>query len=809
MSSVSPTCYHCGLEAPPRASLREEGLVFCCAGCLGAWRMIRDMGLADYYLRREGDSPGMQPVESDLEALRAFDDPQYQSQLVREVEGSREVCLMLDGIHCAACVWLNEQVLRKLPGVEDVWINFATHRARVRWNPGRVALSDIIGTIRRIGYRGEPYDPTRSEQGRSRRDRELLSRMGVAGFGAANVMFIAVALYAGYFQGMEEDAKTYFHWVSWLLATPVVVYGGGLFVRGAWNGLRAGRLAMDLPIALGAWVTYGYSVVVTLRGEGEVYFDSVSMFIFVLLAGRYLESAARGKAAGAMERLLNLEPRSAVVIRDGEQCVVPVREVRVGEQVVIRPGERIPVDGIILSGRTSVDESMLTGESLPVVRGPGDGLAGGAMNLDGVVFLEAVRVGEDTALARILRMVETAQARRPPIQGMADRVAARFVGMVLLLAAATLGFWWWRDPSVALEHSVAVLIITCPCALGLGAPSAMIVAMGAAARMGILLKSGETLERLERVTRVVMDKTGVVTLGTPGVERLVPVAGVDESALLGCAAAVEQHSEHPLGRAIHREFLARGWGRAMEGDGVSNVAGLGMEATVRGQRVRVGRPEFVMEGGETPVFPGDGDHPVTWTACGREGRLLGWIGLADAPKPNAKEVIGALGAMGLPVMLLSGDRRAVVEFIGRTIGVERVVSDVLPADKERMIAGLQQSGEVTAMVGDGVNDAPALARADVALVVANAADLAVSAADVILLNRDLYSVVRVFQLARRTLRIIRQNYTVSLCYNLVAIPLAMSGLVSPIVAAIAMPLSSLVVVGNALRLRQSQPDDRS
>ncbi|MEO5348615.1 MAG: heavy metal translocating P-type ATPase [Magnetococcus sp. YQC-3] len=805
-------CYHCGLPLPPDLPVTGEEEIFCCPGCRQAWQMIREMGLTDYYQRRDADSMGMQPRGTEEAELSPFDDPTYQERLVQTVGESREVSLILDGIHCAACVWLNEQVLRKQAGVEHVWINFATHRARVRWDPRRIPLSAIIGTIRRIGYQAEPYDPTQREAQSARQDRALLTRLGVAAFGAANVMFIAIALYAGYFQGMEAETKQFFHWVSLLLATPVLLFSGSIFVRGAWRGLRMGRLTMDLPIALGAWVTYLYSLVVTLRGSGEIYFDSVSMFLFFLLTGRFLESIARSKAAGAMERLLNLEPQHAVVLRDGEPRSVPVREVRVGETLLIKPGERIPVDGTILTGCTSVDESMLTGESLPVTRAPGDGLVCGTQNLDGAVTLTATRVGTETSLARILRLVERAQGERPPMQGIADRVAARFVGWVLFLAVVTLAIWWWKDPAQALENMVAVLIITCPCALGLAAPAAMITAMGTAARMGILLKNGETIERLERVTRVALDKTGVLTTGTLRVEGLFPLGEMDEKGLLRWAAMLEQHSEHPVGRAIHRACQARGWQPLDALHTVRNWPGLGMEAHTDAGRLRVGRAEFVLEGVATPppLPPEERETPATWVACGVEGRLLGWIALADTPKANAGQVVVALKKMGLSVALLSGDRRAVVEQVGRLTGVTEMASDLLPEGKEQAIAGWQRGGEVVAMVGDGVNDAPALARADLAMVVAQAADLAVASADVILLNRDFYSVVQVFLLARRTVAIIRQNYLFSMCYNLFAIPLAMAGFVAPIVAAISMPLSSLIVVGNALRLRHPpQADNRS
>ncbi|MBF0447051.1 MAG: heavy metal translocating P-type ATPase [Magnetococcales bacterium] len=814
-------CFHCGLDVPANnpVSYQEPAKadssnsnntekLFCCSGCLGAYRLIQGLGLDDYYRLREGEVRTLQPDQLDDNSLLAFDDLAYQSTLVKTVGNSKEINLILSGIHCTACVWLNEQVLRKLDGIESVQVNFSTQRARLRWNPTQTSLSQIIKTVRQIGYQAEPYDPSKGEQIHQKRDRDLLSRLGVAGFGAANVMFLSVALYAGYFQGIESEYKQFFHWISFALATPVVIYSGGIFFKGAWRGLRLGHLNMDLPIALGAMSTYGYSVYITLTDKGEVYFDSVTLFLFILLTGRYLESAARRKAASSTERLLNLEPKTATVIRDEQPVTVPIREVMVGDHLLVKPGERIPVDGVILSGLSSIDESMLTGESLPVKKSVGEVISGGTLNVDGALTLQAVRVRDETTLAKIIQRVESAQAQRPPVQGLADRIAVWFVGTILILAGVTFTYWFWHDPSQALENTVALLIITCPCALGLATPAAIVVATGAAARHGILIKNGGTLERLEQVTQVILDKTGTITQGQPHVDQIIPVDGVSPESLLSQAAAVEQFSEHPVGKAIVQALKDHHWSLPIAPvENPKNSPGLGMSATLCNKEIRIGRLEFACKTVANPPtsYPHGNGQPATWAVCVKEDELLGWIGLSDQPKSDAKQAIQSLKRMGLPIQLLSGDQKKVVDLIARAMEIDKSQSEMLPAQKEQVIQTLQQQGEIVAMIGDGINDAPALARSDVALAVENATDVSVAASDVILLNRNMASVSQTFFLARQTMRIIRQNFLFSFLYNALAIPLAMSGQVAPIVAAIAMPLSSLVVVGNALRLRKISP----
>jgi Cu2+-exporting ATPase len=811
-------CYHCGLPVVDPGvhtlPVDDTHLEFCCRGCLMAYQWIHAAGLEEFYRRREGQEGARPAVEGRAaERVLAYDTPAFHDRYVRtDDQGLSEVSLFLEGIHCAACVWLNEKVLASIPGVQRARVNFATHRATVLWDCRLTPLSTIVTMLQRIGYHAEPYDPDLIEGHHSRRNRDLLIRLGVAGFGAANVMLLAVALYAGYFHGIDPHLKNYFHWIAWGIATPVVFYSGWVFHRDAWHGLRAGRLTMDLPISLGALVTYGYSVWVMLSGTGEVYFETVATFVFVLLTGRYLESTARRRAADASERLLRLEPRVATVLRDGVECVVATRDVQVGECLLVRPGERIPVDGCITLGLSTVDESLLTGESVAVAKQPGDAVASGTLNLDGALQLTATRVGEASTLARIVRLVEESQTGRPPLQRLADRAAGHFVAIVLTLAVLTFGYWWWAvNLDIAVQNAVAVLIITCPCALGLAVPVALITAVGAAAREGILIKQTGALEQMAQIRHVMLDKTGVITAGTPRVVRVCPADGVTGDELLRMAASLESFSEHPLGMAIVQEARARNLVIDSTLTSVHNTPGMGLEGwTADGAQWRVGRPSFVAEltGGMAPEAPADDPQigAASWAACAANGRWMGWIGLADPLLEDVPYAIRLLHRMGMATQLLSGDRQAVVDAVARAAGVPAWSAGLLPADKVQAIVALQEQGHVVAMVGDGVNDAPAMARANVAIAVARAVDLSASVADVVFLRQDLTLLPRTLRLGQRVVQVIRQNFMLAILYNLLAIPLAASGHVIPLVAAIAMPLSSLAVILNALRLRRREMD---
>ncbi|MBF0186843.1 MAG: heavy metal translocating P-type ATPase [Magnetococcales bacterium] len=804
-------CEHCGLPAPNPvfATVHGERQRFCCVGCRSAWSWIHEAGLEAFYDHRDDQVTGGRPVDVDRASFTAYDSDSFQERFVTKNGDLSETTLLLEGLHCAACAWLNEKAIERLPGVASVRVNYALQQATIRWNQQQLNLSEIVATIHHIGYGASPHDPASIEEAFRKRQRDLMLRVGVAGFGAVNVMGIAIALYAGYFQGLEDNYKQFFHWVSLVLATPVVFFSGALFLRGAIAGLRARMLTMDLPIALGMLVTYGFSVVTTLRNQGEVYFDSVTMFVFVLLVGRLLEGRARARAAEVTERLLQHAPETATRFDENRnEERVAVHALRSGDRIIVRPGERIPVDGVIVSGRASMDESLLTGESMPRVRRPGDSLAGGSLSVDGTLVMRATRTGSDSALARIVQLVGDAQSTRPPMRRLADTIAARFVAAILTLAVATLLYWYHVDPTQAIENTVALLIITCPCALGLSIPAALIVAFGAAAKEGIIIRNGDVLERLRSIGTVIFDKTGTLTRGVAAVDRLVAAPEIALEHLLRTAAAVEYHASHPIARAIVAKARTELSEPLPEVTDFHAIVGEGVSGWLQGRKILVGSPAYLRKHGSAetslPALPED-HAQLSWTGCMEDGRFLGWIGLSDQIKPDARETIAHLKKRVPQVTLASGDRLERAQSMANTLGITDVIGEMSPADKSTLVSKLQQQGQRVAMVGEGINDAPAMARADLSIAVAEATDLSASSADVVLINTRLRAIPRLMDLSERTHRIIRQNIAFSILYNLIAIPLAMSGYVLPVVAAIAMPLSSVTVVANAMRIRSKSP----
>ncbi|EIC21854.1 heavy metal translocating P-type ATPase [Thiorhodovibrio frisius] len=809
-------CFHCGLPITPASAVRGQiaggERHFCCHGCAAVCQAIHDAGLDGFY-QRTPDGEVFGPPPQLPRQLEFYDLDEVQQEFGDISSDERELQLAVEGIHCAACVWLIENGLSAMPGVTDARVNLTGRRLRLRWDNGRLRLSRILRRLGELGYAAVPYDPGAAELGLQRRNRALLYRLAFAGFAAMNLMWISIALYAGADQG---EFRTLFHWVGWLLATPTLLYAGGPFFAGAWRGLRQRHLDMDLPIAIGATITYAYSLVVTLTGQGDVYWDTLVNFLFVILLGRYLEAMSRRQAVSATQRLLDLQPRAATVLRDGEEALVPMRAVRPGDQLLIRPGERVPADGLVEQGSSAVDESLLTGESEPIMRGPGQPVVAGSLNGAGALRVRVTAVLRETQLGRILHLVEEAQASKAPIQSLADRVVPWFVGATLLLALATGLFWWRADAATAVLAATSVLIITCPCAFGLATPMAMAVAAGSAARHGILIKQGAALERLSSVTRVVFDKTGTLTRGQPRLVALMDARGLwraDETGeplnasrqhWLTLAAALEQLSEHPLARAL--TAFAREQGLVDMNLTVADVRmepGRGVVGRVDGQVLALGSAAWLQSLGI--ALHASLESPTDWPRAtllhlAVDGREVARLLLRDDLREDARAAVDALLAAGLQVSLLSGDRQTTASEIAKRLGGIEAIAEVLPEGKSAVIAGLRAAGQRVAMVGDGVNDAPALVRSDVGIALGSGTDVSMASADIVLTGNELVRVPQALALARRTLGIIRQNIGLSIAYNLVMVPLAMAALITPLVAAIAMPLSSLAVIGNSARI---------
>ncbi len=806
-ATAETACFHCGLPVPAGTRyatvIDDQRQPMCCHGCEAVAEAIVAAGLTDFYRHRTAPSHRAEDlIPKQLRGLALYDRPDLQKSFVRaESEHIREAALILEGIVCAACVWLNERHVGRLPGVLEFRVNYSTHRARLRWDERQIKLSDILIAIAAIGYIAHPFDPNRQEALQKRERAVALRRLAVAGLGSMQVMMLAVGLYAGEYQGMEEWIRELLRWTCLILTVPVVTYSAQSFYRAAWRDLRRRQLGMDVPVALAIVAAFAASVWYTGKGGGEVYYDSVTMFVFFLLTGRFLEMTARHRAAQISEALVRMLPAIATRLNAAdEEEIVPIAELAPGDRVLVRPGETIPADGSVIEGASSVDESLLTGESQPVPRQRGAALIGGAVNVDSPLVMRVEKVGADTVLSAISRLLDRAQSEKPRLALLADRIAGGFVAALLAVAAVVLAAWWsLSDFDTAFRVTLSVLVVSCPCALSLATPTAMVAATGALTRLGVLTTRGHALETLAQATHVIFDKTGTLTFGRPRVAAVETVGGLETRRGLALAAALERGSEHPVGRAL---VEAAGESIPSATD-IRNTPGNGIEGWIEGRRYRIGRPEFVAALSQTAATERDDlDAASTWVALGDETRLLAWFRLTDALRPDAAIAVAALRARGLTVELLSGDRPDAVTHTAREAGIATATGGMSPQDKLERLRALQQRGTVVAMVGDGVNDAPVLAAAQVSLAMGNGTQLAHASADMILLSERLEHLVDGVDMARRTLTITRENFAWAIGYNLIALPLAAGGWLTPWMSAIGMSFSSLLVVVNALRLRR-------
>ncbi len=800
-------CTHCALPVPNQFVDAEADVQFCCNGCKLVYETIHGCGLARYYELRDGTAPSRQATVGG--AYESYDEASFRKLYVRPAgEYLLSAELYLEAVHCAACVWLLEKTPELLDGLIEVRLDIGRQVARLVWDPRRVRLSQVAEMLDSLGYRSHPYRPGGLGEAHRHEERGHLIRIAVAGACAGNVMLIAFALYGGSFNGMEPQYRDLFRWSGLFVTLIALLWPGGTFLRGAWSSVRTRRMHIDFPVALALVAGTVWGTVNTIWDRGDVYFESVTAVIFLLLVGRWIQFRQKRSAQDSVEWLYRLTPSTARKIDEtGAIRETPSESLEPGDRVELRAGDAVPADGCIAEGRSDFDLSLLTGESRPVTLGQGERVHAGTNNLSARVVLEVENAGAETRVGRLMAMVEQFARNRPPIVHLADRVAHYFVIVVVAWAFCILGLWLYLDPSRALENAIALLIVTCPCALGLATPLAVVASIGSAARRGILIKGGEVLERLSEPGIVFMDKTGTVTQGRM---RLIHWAGDDSDK--PSIVALESGVAHPVAGAFVSAF--EGMGRARHASDVSQVPGGGVVGTVGRDRYAIGSPRFVgARGVEVSCGIQDEiriclDRVLTPVVVARNGAAVGVAGFGDPLHDDARQAVGRLRTLGWEIGILSGDHPEVVDAVARDLGIPEVHLEgaATPERKAEVVQAARARYHSVMMVGDGINDAAALSAAGVGVAVRGGAEASLSAADVFLRRPGLAPVVELAEGAPRAVGVIKRNLTVSLLYNLITAGLASVGLVDPLLAAVLMPLSSLTVVMLSYRSRTFDSD---
>jgi len=850
------SCYHCGLPVPANTyftvEIKGENQLMCCPGCQAVATAICDGGLSKFYQYRAANAT--RPDITKQSVLEAYDLPEVQVDYLEslyigedvsedagtnEGENYKRIQLLVGGITCTACAWLIEKHLKKIPGILSVRVNVTNHRAIVDWDLNQLKLSELLSAFSAIGYEARPASDEASRKIREKENRRYIQRLGVAGLGMMQAGMIAIGLYAGAFQGMDPIWQNYLRWVSLIIALPVVLFSAFPFFSAAIRNLRIGHLTMDVPVSLAIGLAFIASCWATVFQTGEVYFDSVSMFTFFLLVGRYLEMRVRHRNDSYAEGLGQLLPPTVMRLSEQGETAIPVKALKEGDLIRVAAGDTIPCDGEVSEGVSSVVEAVLTGEQLPVFKQPGDLVSAGTINSESPLLITVLAVGKKTRLSAILSLVEQAKTEKPIQVALADRLAGYFVLAVLLIATVVAWWWWQHEPERALWVVLSVLVVTCPCALSLATPAAMAVATSILRQKGFLISRGHVLESLSSTDQVIFDKTGTLTLGNMSVSDVIPFAvpfkqtlGSDQTfiskqTLLQIAAGLESGSNHPISKAFNGvegasevSSLEQRVGAGVSGkidarvifntDFIesSDLDAIALESaalTSTGQiKVAIGQPEYVSDLLMLPLpeLPVTEATKLPLLLASEEGPL-GWIMLQDELRPGVQGAIQKLKSTGLDVSLLSGDRKAAVAEMAQMLGVSRCAGGMSPEEKLTEAKRLQQGGHRVVMVGDGINDVPVLSGADVSVALGDATDFARIHADSIMLSGNLETLPNAITLAKKTRRVIRQNLSWALLYNLIALPLAVAGMIPPWAAAIGMSSSSLLVVLNALRLNRA------
>ncbi|WP_375722978.1 heavy metal translocating P-type ATPase [Arcobacter sp. KX21116] len=810
MSKVK--CNHCHLEFSDSVMIKEEELNFCCKGCQGVYHLLQDQNLDSFY-----DKLGNKTIQPPLEVssdLNKFDTQSFEKIYVTEDEnGYKKVDLIIEGIHCAACIWLNEKVLYNTDGIIDASINFTNNKAKIVWNSKKIALSQIIEKIRSIGYNAFAYNSKIADEKASLAKRDYFIRMMVAVFATMNIMMLSVAKYTGFFTGITPEVRHLIHLGEFILSTPVIFYSGWIFYRGAYYGLKNRILNMDFLVSAGATFTYIYSVFILFGLKGESYFDSVSMIITFVLVGKYLEVLGKKSAVDTLDTIKSQIPLETTLIKDGKKVEVSVEDIQIGDIVELKTGDKASVDGIIIKGESSFDESSISGESLPIYKKANDVIFSGTLNQDSLVQYRVTKTFKDSTLNSIVTLLEDSLASKPKIEHKANEISKGFSVMILALSILTFLVWYFFGIDLGFNYdgvshfeksfivAISVIVIACPCALALATPIASLIGISELAKKGLLFKEAKFIEELARTTKLVVDKTGTITNGKLSV---VKAQILDENIhKLDLLYSLLDSSTHPISSSI-KEYLKNHY-KNLSLKNLSNVKTLqakGMKAVYKNLEDK----EFEILGGNQKLmeefgvkYKFDSQNSVYIFAINK--KVVATFELKDEIKDFAREFVSDCLKNNIDVIMLTGDNENVANYVAKEVGIKTVVANINPIQKAKYINKLKEQGHTVVMAGDGVNDSVALSSANVSIAMGNGADISIAVSDIVLLNNSLESLNQAFIISRKTYKFIKQNLSISLLYNLVTIPLAMAGFVMPLVAALSMSLSSLIVVANSLRIK--------
>nr|WP_275846739.1 heavy metal translocating P-type ATPase [Sulfurimonas sp. SAG-AH-194-I05] len=787
-------CTHCHLEFDASVMIVDEDKYFCCNGCKGVYHLLHDNGLHSFYEKTR--STVLTPQTNIFEDSHNFDASSFYDKFVKtNKDGFNEVSLVIVGIHCSACVWLNEKALQKMDGIIEANINFTNNKASIIWVDEVVKLSAIITMIRAVGYNAFAYDATVQEIQANAKRKEYYLRMVVALFASMNIMMIAVAQYAGYFTGMIQEIKTTLNVAEWVLSTPVLFYSGWIFFRGAYYGVKNKIVNMDILVATGASLTYIYSIYITLREQGEAYFDSVTMIITFVLIGKFLEVLSKKHAADALDVMGKHIPSEVNIFKDNKITLCKLNDVCINDIVVVSSGEKVLLDGDIIKGSGNFNESNLTGESEPIFKTLGDSVISGTVSIDADIHFKATKDFEHSTLSSLVTLLESAINKKPKIEQLANRLSEYFSSIILGLAFITFVVWWYwpHDFETSFIVGISVIVIACPCALALATPVATLVGLSLGAKRGILFKEAAQLETMAKVDTLVLDKTGTLTVGKPEVTNETIHKVFDKNILYSLVKA----SKHPVACGVRNYLQENNLLDEYILDEYSQIPACGIKALYKGTILLGGNAKLLFENGLNI----DDENASTKFYFVIDNEIIASYDLSDTIKENAHHMIKTIGNKNIDIIMLTGDNERVAYKIAQEVGIKTIVSQQTPEGKATFINKLHKEGKVVVMVGDGVNDILALAQADIGIVMGSGSDIAVDVSDVVLLDDSLHSLLDAFKISRTTYLLIKQNLGISLLYNAVTIPLAMAGYIIPLIAAISMSVSSLLVVGNSMRIR--------